>query len=73
MPDEVKIAYTQPGDKPMTESKKKPIVIKSQENSLKHLVDKYKKGSPRVIQDPPPNPYHTFGVEKKPKKLFLPN
>ena len=73
MPDEVKIAYTQPGDKPMTESKKKPIVIKSQENSLKHLVDKYKKGSPRVIQDPPPNPSHTFGVEKKPKKLFLPN
>ena len=57
----------------MTELKKKPIDIKSQEGSLKHLVDKYKQGSPRVIQEPPPNPSVTFGVEKKPKKLFLPN
>lgn len=49
MPEEVRIAYTEPGDKPMTESKKKPIDIKSQEGSLKKLVDKYGKGSPRVI------------------------
>ena len=57
----------------MTESKKKPAAPGSQDGSLKYLAEKYRKGSPRVIQEPPPNPAHTFGAEKKPQKLFLPN
>ena len=57
-----KLAYDAVSNTRTTAKKQINISQASQDASLKYLHEKYKKGSPRVIQEPPPPPSQTFGV-----------